>query len=161
MRDETFSGEEQGRVPIGIATIHSTCTHDMSDTVTSNVTQYSMCTYTQTHVRGVQRFEVHGTYNHVKNPKGYRKTDTPYMRMCAHTRDNTCTQVWQVHFVFTNPSSPLHNPQEIGFMFQCRYRCTISCLALKKHGVMTGRNCVGNKCIISVWEGRLIISLHA
>lgn len=41
-----------------------------------------------------------------------------------------------------------------------RYRCTISCLALRKHGVMAARNCVGNKCITSVWERCLIISHH-
>lgn len=56
----------------------------------------------------------------------------------APTHNHTRTQVWQVHFVFANPGSPSHNPQQIGPTFRRRYRCTIPCLALRKHGAMAG-----------------------
>lgn len=146
LRGET-SWEQRRGVTITICTIHSTCTHYTPDTITSNQTQCS-----HTHINKIQR--VSGSKAAYKTTI---KSSSHTCRLTTHLK-HTCTQYMNIHNTITHVHSFLHNPQQIGLMLQGRYRCTISCLALWKHGVMAGRNCVGNKCITSVWEGCLIIN---
>lgn len=117
LRGETSRewGKEQGWVTIRNSTIHSTCTHYMPHAITSNQTQLDTHTRTQKN-KGVQKSAIR-TSRHTAKKKKILTTHTPEKNtewILKHTwtrrtntlackHNNTCTQVWQVHFVFTNP----------------------------------------------------------